>query len=297
MAPPPPPLSPYFQTFMEPRNRFQGMNSASLCSLVGRYDNPIPPRFLAPIDSLKIPALCARRWNLLTVTGAERRRSQLISERAWSSINIKYSLLQTHSTWLYYEEHLTRAGRQPVTGFVADNDVSKAAFWDWTRQVSGLKHGPWSYPVTFLPAHCINISAFFLSFFLSFFQEKETFLTEHDGIHHRIFFFVSFSMLYSTEYIFYCKRAILLLSSSKILTPHPPLLPVSVSSPRTKGGEGGTRSQGGEGVNISEDARHRIGLLQYNPSTLSCILCTCASALRMRRAVLWRSGTALGART
>jgi hypothetical protein len=32
------------------------MNSASLCSLEGRYDNPIPPRFLAPIDSLKIPA-------------------------------------------------------------------------------------------------------------------------------------------------------------------------------------------------------------------------------------------------
>jgi hypothetical protein len=42
---------------MEPRNRFQGMNSASLCSLAGRYDNPIPPRFLAPIDSSKIPAL------------------------------------------------------------------------------------------------------------------------------------------------------------------------------------------------------------------------------------------------
>ncbi len=34
-----------------PRN-----NSASLCSLAGRYDNPIPPRFLAPIDTLKIPA-------------------------------------------------------------------------------------------------------------------------------------------------------------------------------------------------------------------------------------------------
>ena len=32
------------------------MNSTSLCSLAGRYDNPIPPRFLAPIDSLKIPA-------------------------------------------------------------------------------------------------------------------------------------------------------------------------------------------------------------------------------------------------
>jgi hypothetical protein len=27
---------------MEPRNRSQGMNSACLCSLAGRYDNPIP---------------------------------------------------------------------------------------------------------------------------------------------------------------------------------------------------------------------------------------------------------------
>jgi hypothetical protein len=33
------------------------MNSASLYSLAGRYDNPIPPRFLAPIAFLKIPAL------------------------------------------------------------------------------------------------------------------------------------------------------------------------------------------------------------------------------------------------
>ncbi len=50
-------LSPYFSTFMEPGNRFQGKNYASLCSLPGRYDNPIPPRFLAPIDCLKTPAL------------------------------------------------------------------------------------------------------------------------------------------------------------------------------------------------------------------------------------------------
>jgi hypothetical protein len=34
------------------------MNSASLCSLEGRYDKPIPPRFLAPIDTLKISAQC-----------------------------------------------------------------------------------------------------------------------------------------------------------------------------------------------------------------------------------------------
>jgi hypothetical protein len=42
---------------MGPRNQFQGMNSASLCSLAGQYDKLLPPWFLAPIDSLKIPAL------------------------------------------------------------------------------------------------------------------------------------------------------------------------------------------------------------------------------------------------
>ncbi len=38
-------LSPNFLTFKEPKNRFQGANSARLCSLAGRYDNPIPSRF------------------------------------------------------------------------------------------------------------------------------------------------------------------------------------------------------------------------------------------------------------
>ncbi len=46
-----------FRQPMQPCNRSQGMNSASLCSLAGRYDNPIPTRFLAPIDCLKILAL------------------------------------------------------------------------------------------------------------------------------------------------------------------------------------------------------------------------------------------------
>ncbi len=36
--------------------RRPGINSCSLCSLAGRYDNPIPTRFLAPIDCAKIPA-------------------------------------------------------------------------------------------------------------------------------------------------------------------------------------------------------------------------------------------------
>ncbi len=47
--------------FMGPRHWFQGMNSASLWSLAGRYENPIPPRCLAPIDFLKIPALILLR--------------------------------------------------------------------------------------------------------------------------------------------------------------------------------------------------------------------------------------------
>jgi hypothetical protein len=38
------------------------MNSASLCSLAGRYENPIPPRCLAPIDFLKIPAQLVGCW-------------------------------------------------------------------------------------------------------------------------------------------------------------------------------------------------------------------------------------------
>jgi len=45
-----------FLTFKGPKNRLQGFNSASLCSLAGRYDNPIPIWFLAPIDCLTIPA-------------------------------------------------------------------------------------------------------------------------------------------------------------------------------------------------------------------------------------------------
>jgi hypothetical protein len=41
-------LCPNFQTFKEPKNQFQGTNSARLCSPAGRYDNPIPTRFQAP---------------------------------------------------------------------------------------------------------------------------------------------------------------------------------------------------------------------------------------------------------
>jgi hypothetical protein len=53
------------------------------------------------------------------------------------------------------------------------------------------------------------------------------------------------------------------------IDPPPPLHPASVSSPRTKGRGVHTRRavRGVGGVNILEDARYWIGLLQYNPST------------------------------
>jgi hypothetical protein len=40
-------LSPNCQTFLKPKNRLQRIHSASQCSLAGRYDTPIPTRFLA----------------------------------------------------------------------------------------------------------------------------------------------------------------------------------------------------------------------------------------------------------
>jgi hypothetical protein len=60
-------------------------------------------------------------------------------------------------------------------------------------------------------------------------------------------------------------------ASSELLTPPPPLHPTSVSSPRTKGGGWGVHTRQamrGWWVNSSEDARHRVELLKYNPSTL-----------------------------
>jgi hypothetical protein len=63
----------------------------------------------------------------------------------------------------------------------------------------------------------------------------------------------------------HCKRAILFLSSSKILTPHPPLPLASLSSTRNKGGRYCTHSPGGEGDGGSIFWKTReIGLPSYN---------------------------------
>ncbi len=59
---------------MEPRNRFQGKNSASLCSLAGRNDNPIPTQFLAPIDWLKIPAPVLQQEDFLSLVKFKKKK-------------------------------------------------------------------------------------------------------------------------------------------------------------------------------------------------------------------------------
>jgi hypothetical protein len=59
--------SPNFLTYKETKKRFQGINSARLCSLAGRYDNPIPIRFLVPLDCLKIPTqFLSSSWKRLS---------------------------------------------------------------------------------------------------------------------------------------------------------------------------------------------------------------------------------------
>jgi hypothetical protein len=68
------------------------------------------------------------------------------------------------------------------------------------------------------------------------------------------------------EALLYVLYAIWPCVSSKILTPHPPLPLASVSSPQGGGYTLAGRWGVGE-VNILEDARHWIGLLQYNLST------------------------------
>jgi hypothetical protein len=56
---------------MEHKNWFQGTNTVRLCSLEVQYNNPIPTRFLAPVDCLKIPAQkSGRKLHSETMGGA-----------------------------------------------------------------------------------------------------------------------------------------------------------------------------------------------------------------------------------
>jgi hypothetical protein len=62
------------------------MNSASLCSLAGRYNNPIPTPCLAPIDFLKIPAQYVCRYSVQHRVHilVEMKQGQCIYPLSWS---------------------------------------------------------------------------------------------------------------------------------------------------------------------------------------------------------------------
>jgi hypothetical protein len=71
-------------TFNEPKNWLRGINSASLCSLAGRYDNPIPTRFLAPIDCSKILA----QYTLEYVARPLEMFETIVFTQLWSKNNV-----------------------------------------------------------------------------------------------------------------------------------------------------------------------------------------------------------------
>ncbi len=75
---------PVFPNFSVAQESIQGINSAGLCSLAGRYDNPTSTRFLAPTDCLKIPALNSQKF--------------VQRPREWVEEAVRKNL----KAWLYY---------------------------------------------------------------------------------------------------------------------------------------------------------------------------------------------------
>ncbi len=84
----------------------------------------------------------------------------------------------------------------------------------------------------------------------------------------------------TTECIFYCKMAILFLSSSKILTPPPPLRPASVYPPPLLRGEDRLAGRRGGGEGSIFWKTREIGLPSYSK------ICTLWPKLSLRTAAL-----------
>ncbi len=77
---------------MEPRNRFQRINSASLCSLAVRYDNPIPSWFLDTIDRLKVPAQTTQKQRPNSRTKSSKKELRVFL------LAMQHSQTQTHTS-------------------------------------------------------------------------------------------------------------------------------------------------------------------------------------------------------
>ncbi len=92
-----------FLNFEEPRNRFQGIDSPSQCSLAGRYDNPLPTRFLSPVDCSKIPAqlayyVCLTYFRLQSL---QSKNIPMSKENAGQDVTYLYFLGWSRK-WLLY---------------------------------------------------------------------------------------------------------------------------------------------------------------------------------------------------
>jgi hypothetical protein len=86
------------------------MNSASLCGLAGRYDNPISHRFLAPIDCLKIPALIYCIICLVESPSIYRGRAKI------GGMYLPCQLERTYTTTLFVTvDRVKGGGRAPPT--------------------------------------------------------------------------------------------------------------------------------------------------------------------------------------
>ncbi len=84
--------------FKEPKNRFLWINSASLCSLAGRYDNPIPARFLVPIKIVQKFQHSTKLRETSKLLGACRVKfrhhsGSLFSESVYNTGSVKWNIL------------------------------------------------------------------------------------------------------------------------------------------------------------------------------------------------------------
>ncbi len=119
-APPKPFCLSYVSTHPEP---------ASLCSLAGRYDNPIPTRFLAPIDYLKIPALYVQYMYILKDNG----RVVQVTRQAFFILSFFFNVGLVYVFSLFtalYEYTLTHT----VPSYSATPTSSPLSRWDTHTQ-------------------------------------------------------------------------------------------------------------------------------------------------------------------
>jgi hypothetical protein len=140
---------------MESRNRFQGMNSASLCGLEGQYDNPIPPRFLAPIDSLKIQL----RRRPVSLAGGVHKFYSTYKEPEPGFLGIPYTMFTLQNSF----KPLLLKGRRELNPLVEvtvnSKEVNSQDFCSNYVQQFGLSTMPHSLRETLSPGQATFIRA------------------------------------------------------------------------------------------------------------------------------------------